>query len=254
MPEGPITHLSYSQISTYLTCPLRYKLHYVDLIPPAFTSAALTFGSSLHEAVAAYYQSRLEGDPIRPDQMLDVYRDTWRNAEGVKFFNGDNEESLLKKAEQLINVFHEQVDPHMTVLGVEEFFEVQLAKEVPPFQGYIDLIEESPDGRVTVADLKTAAKKLGDNNVHSNLQLTAYSLGAEALGFDPDSLTMRLDVITKTKSPEMVKYDTSRTQQERERFVKLVRQVWSAIEHHAFFPHQDWQCVQCAWAKECAEW
>ncbi len=185
MPEGPITHLSYSQISTYLTCPLRYKLHYVDLIPPAFTSAALTFGSSIHEAVAAYYQSRLEGDPIRPDQMLDVYRDTWRNAEGVKFFNGDNEESLLKKAEQLISVFHEQVDPHVTVLGVEEFFEFNI-EGVPPFQGYIDLIEESPEGIITVADLKTAAKKLGDNTVHSNLQTHGLFIGAEALGFDPD--------------------------------------------------------------------
>ena len=102
MPEGPITHLSYSQISTYLTCPLRYKLHYVDLIPPAFTTAALVFGSSLHESVAAYYQSRLEGDPIRPDQMVDVYRGTWRNAEGIRFFNGDTEESLLQKARQLI--------------------------------------------------------------------------------------------------------------------------------------------------------
>jgi putative RecB family exonuclease len=253
MPEGPINHLSYSQVSTYLTCPLRYKLHYVDLIPPAFTSASLTFGSAIHEAVAAYYQSRLEGDPIRPDQMLDVYRDTWRNAEGVKFFNGDNEESLLAKAQQLISVFHEQVDPHVTVVGVEEFFEFQV-EGVPPFQGFIDLIEESPDGAVTVADLKTAAKKMADNAVHSNLQLTAYSIGAGALGFDPDQLTLRLDVLTKTKNPEMTRYETRRTEAERERFVRLVKQVWLAIEHHAFFPREDWHCGQCAWADHCREW
>jgi putative RecB family exonuclease len=253
MPEGPITHLSYSQISTYLTCPLRYKFHYVDLIPPAFTSAALTFGSSLHEAVAAYYQSRLEGDPIRPDQMLDVYRDTWRNAEGVKFFNGDNAESLLQKAQQLISVFHDQVDPDVTIVGVEEFFEFNI-EGLPPFQGYIDLIEESPEGIITVADLKTAAKKMADNAVHSNLQLTAYSLGAAALGFDPDQLTLRLDVLTKTKSPDMVRYETTRTQQERERFVKLVRQVWQAIEHHAFYPKEDWHCSQCAYVDNCKKW
>jgi putative RecB family exonuclease len=254
MPEGPINHFSYSQLSTYLTCPLRYRLQYVDLIPPAFKSASLAFGSSLHEAVAAYYQSRLEGDTLRPDQLVDVYRDTWRGVEGVKFFNGDNEDSLLQKAQQLISVFHDQVDPDTSVLGVEEFFEVQLAKEVPPFHGYIDLIEESPEGRVTVADLKTAAKKLADNAVHSNLQLTAYAIGAGALGFDPDQLTLRLDVLTKTKNPELVRYETRRTEAERERFVKLVRQVWAAIEHHAFFPREDWHCSQCAWAEHCGEW
>ena len=254
MSGGVIDHLSYSQISTYLTCPLRYKHKYVDLVPPAFTPAALTFGSALHEAVAAYYQSRLEGDVLRPDQMVDVYRGSWREAENIKYFNGDNDASLLEKAQQLIYVFREQVDPDVTVLGVEEFFEVQLAKEVPPFQGYIDLIEESPDGRIWLSDLKTAAKKHGQNTAHSSLQLTAYSLGASTIGFDPKDLNMRLDVLTKTKSPELVRYETGRTQEERERFVKLVKQVWYAIENHAFYPKEDWCCAQCAWADHCREW
>lgn len=254
MPEGPITHLSYSQVSTYLTCPLRYRFQYVELVPPAFTPAALAFGSSVHEAVAAYYQSRLEGDILRADQMLDVYRDTWRGAEGVKFFNGDNEQSLMEKAQQLIAVFHERVDPHVTVLGVEEFFEVQLAQEVPPFHGYIDLIEEDQDGRVTVVDLKTASKKLADSAVHANIQLTAYSIGAAALGFDPEQLVLRLDVITKTKSPELFRHETTRTQVQRERFVKAVKHVWSAIEHHAFFPREDWHCSQCAYTEPCKAW
>jgi putative RecB family exonuclease len=128
--------------------------------------------------------------------MLDVYRDTRRGPEGVKYFNGDREDSLLAKARQLISVFHEQVEPDVTVLGVEEFFEAQLAKEDPPFHGYIDLIEQHHDSRVTVADLKTASKKLAGNAAHSNLQLTAYSPGAAALGFEPDQLTDRYALMT----------------------------------------------------------
>jgi putative RecB family exonuclease len=151
----------------------------------------MVFRSSLHEAVAAYYQSRLEGDTLGPDPMLDVFRDARRGAERVKYFNGDREDSLLAKARQLIRVFHEQVEPDVTVLGVEEFFDVQLAKEVPPFHGYIDLIEQDHDGRVTVADLKTASKKPAGNAVHSNLQCTSYSPGAVALGVEPDQLTDR---------------------------------------------------------------
>ena len=79
MNESP--HLSHSQISTYLTCPLRYKFHYVDQIPPEFTAAALVFGQAIHEAAAAFYQAHLEGDALRIDQMVDVYRDTWRGRE-----------------------------------------------------------------------------------------------------------------------------------------------------------------------------
>ncbi len=253
MSGGVINHLSYSQINTYLTCPLRYKFQYVDLIPPAFRSSALAFGTAIHEAVAALYQTQLEGDELRPDQMLDVYRDTWEKAENIKYFNGDSEECLIEKAKGMLTVFHENRDPSITVLGVEEFFQLPLGG-VPPFEGYIDLIEQSPEGQITVVDLKTASKKLTNSSVHSNLQLTAYALGPEALGFDPDTLNMRLDVLTKTKSPQMLKYETQRSEEQRHRFVRLVYGVWNAIESHVFYPRGDWHCQQCAWAEPCAKW
>ena len=58
-------HLSYSQVNTYLSCPLQYRFKYIDEIPPAFTSVALAFGSAIHEAVAAFYQISLEGDQLK---------------------------------------------------------------------------------------------------------------------------------------------------------------------------------------------
>ncbi len=169
-------HLSYSQVNTYLSCPLQYRFKYIDDIPPAFTSVALAFGSAIHEAVAAFYQTRLEGDELTPHQMVDVYRDTWRRAKQVKYFNGDNDNALMDKAKNMLTVFHESADPSAQVIGVEEFFEIPLGG-LPMFQGYIDLIEESHDGSVTLVDLKTASKKLSQSNVDSNLQLTAYAFG-----------------------------------------------------------------------------
>ncbi|MFC1834269.1 RecB family exonuclease [Thermodesulfobacteriota bacterium] len=254
--RGVINHFSYSQLNTYLMCPLRYRLQYVELIPPAFTASALAFGSAVHEAVAAFHHQHLLGDKLRPDQMLDVYRQAWasRNGEEIRFCNGDNEESLQEKACQVLTVYHESFDPTVEVLGIEEFFEVEIAHTVPVFQGYIDLIEQGQGGAVTVADLKTAARKLSNGQAHSNLQLTAYTIGAAALGFDPDQLKLRLDVVTKTKNPELVRYETTRTAEERERFSKLVTKVWNAIEKETWFPRQDWQCKQCAWAEPCAKW
>ena len=154
----------------------------------------------------------------------------------------------------MLSVFHGAFDPDVQILGIEEFFEMPFDEDVPPFQGYIDLIEQSADGVVSVVDLKTAARRPTKAQAGSNLQLTAYTLGAGALGFDPEQLNLRLDVLTKTKSPELVRYDTTRTEQERERFVKMVKHVWGAIESHCFFPRQDWHCAQCAWAQTCEKW
>ncbi len=246
-------HLSYSQVSSYLNCSLQYRFKYIDQIPPAFHPAPLAFGSAIHESVAAYYQTKLEGDGLRPDQMLDVYRDEWRRAGQVKYFNGDTENSLMDKAKGMLTVFHESVNPDAQVIGVEEFFEIPLGG-LPLFQGYIDLIEQSPEGDVTLVDLKTASKKLSQSNVDSNLQLSAYALATESMGFNPDELKLRLDVLLKTKEAGLVKYETSRTPDDRYRFIKLLYSVWNGIQRDVFFPRQDWQCAQCAWATKCREW
>ena len=147
-------HLSHSQISTYLACPLRYKFHYMDQLAPEFTAAALVFGQAIHAAAAAQYQTHLEGDALRIDQMVDVYRDTWRSREQeVKFFNGDNPETLDDKAKQLLTVFHDSFDPTVKILGMEEYFEAPMGNGTPPIIGYIDAIEENSTGKITVVVL-----------------------------------------------------------------------------------------------------
>jgi putative RecB family exonuclease len=249
-------HLSYSQISTYLMCPLKYRFHYIDRLIPAFTSAPLAFGSAIHEAVGAFFQSHLEGDPLSVDNLFDVYRQMWpsqSHEKEIRFFNGDTPETLPAKAKRMLDVFHAAFDPAVQIIGIEEPFEVDLGKRIPPLVGWIDVVEQAPDGTVTVADLKTASKRYSDNTVHGNLQLTCYSLGAQTLGFNGDT-RFRLDVLLKTQNPELIRYETTRTDTDRERFLKLVKSVWQGIKKEVFFPKADWQCGQCPFAGPCKDW
>jgi putative RecB family exonuclease len=201
-------HLSYSQINTYLTCSLKYRFHYIDQIEPPFVSSALTFGSCIHEAVAAFYQSCLEGDPLTPGQVHDVYRQAWEShskERQIRFFHNDALETLSTKAKSMLEVFHESFDPATQIIGIEEPFEVDLGKRIPPLVGWIDAVEQAPDGTVSIVDLKTASKRYSDHTVHSNVQLTCYSLGGQTLGFNGDT-RFRLDVILKTQNPELIRY------------------------------------------------
>ena len=45
-------HVSFTQLDTYLRCPLRYRLQYVDRVEPDFVPAALALGSGIHGAAA----------------------------------------------------------------------------------------------------------------------------------------------------------------------------------------------------------
>ena len=44
-------HTSISAIKTFLQCPRRYRLQYVDRIPPAFRSAFFAFGTAWHDVI-----------------------------------------------------------------------------------------------------------------------------------------------------------------------------------------------------------
>ncbi len=257
-------HLSYSSIATYLQCPLKWKFHYVDQLPEEFITSGLVFGQAIHESVAAFLNAYLSGDSLTPDEMLMVYLNAWRQSNGVEIrcSNGDSEEKLLKKAQDLLALWHGIQDGITEVLGVEEEFSVDIAEltdypslDLPPLIGYVDHIVKQPDGTIALIDLKTAARKPSQLQADQSLQLTAYSLGAAALGFDPDELTLRLDYLLKGTQLDLVSLQTTRSEDDRRRFVKMVTSVWKGISNSVFFPKTDWFCrSSCGYQTQCAEW
>jgi putative RecB family exonuclease len=257
-------HLSYSCIATYLQCPLKWKFHYVDKLPEEFITSSLVFGQAIHESVAAFLNASLSGDSLTPDEMLMVYLNAWRQSNGIEIrcSNGDSEEKLLKKAQDLLTLWHGSQDGMTEVLGVEEEFSVDLAEltdypslDMPPLIGYVDHIIKQTDGSIALIDLKTAARKPSQNQADQSLQLTAYSLGAKALGFDPDELTLRLDYLLKGTQPDLISLETTRSEYDRRRFVKMVTRVWKGITNSVFFPKTDWYCKSsCGYQTQCADW
>lgn len=252
-------HLSYSQINCYTTCPLKYRYHYIDRLEEEFTSSALLFGAGIHSGIQAYLQSVLEADPLRPDQLLDVFREEWRTSgdRKIRFSARDSEESLTNKASDLFSLFVDQHDPAAEVIAVEEAFTVDLNEltsdspsPLPPFTGYIDAIIKN--GSTTLIDYKTASRKpSGDVN---SMQLVAYSLGARKLGYDPNELGYRFDYLVKTAKPELIRYPVTVGDNERRRFLKTTTRVWKAIQSAIFFPNPSYLCSSCGYQSYCNEW
>jgi len=94
-----------------------------------------------------------------------------------------------------------------------------------PFRGWIDLIDKSRDTAVSIENLKTVSEALSDSNAHSNRQFTAYSLGAESLGFDLENPMFKFDVVLETDTTDMVRHGTRRTKDEPHRLIKLFYEV-----------------------------
>lgn len=259
-------HISYSQISTYKMCPLQYRFRYVDSLKPEFTPAALPFGTSIHEALAFFYRGlRDNKTQYSREGLIDIFETDWNLQnecnENIKFDNGDTPESLKKKGIDMLKTFYESVHPG-EIIAVEVEFSLKHdnnnghTKPLPlPIVGTIDLVERTSEG-VIVVDHKTAARKYSDNKVEDDLQLTIYTcaLSRSKLANGDKEFFGRFDVLTKTKTPELVSYYTSRNENDFRRLMKLVREICYTIEQGCFFPNPGWQCAGCSFQSACKDW
>jgi putative RecB family exonuclease len=258
-----LNHISYTQISTYLACPLKYSFQYVEQVPWPFKPEGLIFGSAIHQALEHYYNGRKEGRDVPLGEMIALYDAAWEketteNAITIRFKNGNTRDSLFDTAEAMLETFLATVKPG-EILAVEQPFSVEIIDPVSneklsvPLEGRIDLIERIPSG-IAVIDHKTAAKKYDDERVANDLQLTAYSYVMSRQGHDPEDITLRFDVLMKNGNCSFLSYPTFRTQKDHVRLFKTAQSVTRGIEAGAFYPQKSWMCNDCVFAGECGKW
>ena len=121
--------------------------------------------------------------------------------------------------------------------------------------GTLDLVEREADGHLVVVDLKTAARKYSDLQVEASLQLSIYSYATAMNGLaDEAELRLRFDVLTKTKTPELHRYWTTRDRAANVRLYRLAAEILAAVETGVFPPRVGWHCPDCPVRSRCWAW
>src|ERR1700682_2816979 len=89
---------SYTQISQYLSYPRRYKHRYLDGWKEKDTRAAMLFGRTFEQAVAAYFQ--------RQHAPAVLYREWSTHREtGLRYSERDSWDCMLQSGVQLLDRF-----------------------------------------------------------------------------------------------------------------------------------------------------
>jgi CRISPR/Cas system-associated exonuclease Cas4 (RecB family) len=257
-------HTSKSQIKTFLMCPQKYAYQYVMGKEWERKSAALCFGSAIHNAVAEYYLTLAnDGKPLSLKEILSIFCEAWtRELKGdvPLDFNGNGPDEMLDLGKRMLEVFIENIQPR-TVEAVELPFSVPIVDmktgEVLPVKlvGAFDLIESDEDDNHTVIELKTAARKWTDGQVETELDSAVYSYAFSEMGYTTHGgeTLVRFDVLLKTKKPTLETYFTTKTEKDRMKMLSLISKVLKAIEAGAFYPNYGWQCNGCPFQSQCAD-
>lgn len=251
-------YLSWSAVSTYLRCPLRYRFRYLDNVPEEFLSANLVFGSAIHAAVEMYFREQLAGGPPPGlDALLATYHESWSQVDvgGVQFGRQEDLLSLQRLAERMLTAFvaSDFARPSGTILGIEEELTAPLIPDCPDLLARLDLLVETEEALV-VTDLKTSRSKWSEADVEAAAgQVIVYHELVQRLSDKP--VRLQFAVLTKTKQPQLdlhpVTVDRGRTA----RIRQLIRRVWRAIAAGHFYPAPSaMQCPGCPFRHRCQAW
>ena len=118
-------YISWSAISTFQSCPLKWYFRYVAGLPEETVSSSLVFGGAIHRAAEFHYRETLAGNPPPDlDELLTEYQEAWceRSLDSIKFGKSETMESLHDLAERVLNAFQasEIANPSGAIIGVEE--------------------------------------------------------------------------------------------------------------------------------------
>ncbi len=261
-------HISASQLKSYAGCPLAWRLSRTRR--PEHVSASLVFGSAFHAAAERFYQMRLEGKDATFTNLMEAYDAKWQertDAEDgtppppVKYSAKAGPEELRETAGRMLEAFLAHAVANVSeVIAVEEEFLVPMASGLPALKGRIDLIEirtdESGEKRIHVVDFKTSSKRMGANDIDRD-QMDLYALAIRQTGLLDElrfPLTLRFDVVTKTKISNVTPITLLPDTRNEKRVIAKAREIWKCMSAGVCYPSAGWYCAGCGYKTLCGKW
>jgi RecB family exonuclease len=171
--------LSYTQISLYQSCPLCYKLQYIDGLEPK-EKGYFSFGTTMHNCAEYFFKVKVPPPPTLA-QMLDFYERKWLS-EGYE--SAEEEAEYKAYGRELLTKFWEihQADFRMPI-AVEHKFTIDIGSF--KLTGRIDRVDKLDSGGLAIIDYKTDKELFTQEYLDNNLQLTLYQMAVEKSWFLP---------------------------------------------------------------------
>ncbi|KAF6247114.1 hypothetical protein C6990_05385 [Nitrosopumilus sp. b3] len=166
--------LSASKIKTYKDCPLKFKFSYV-MEAPTKARPYFDLGTAVHAVAEHLTKLQMEGTEPTEELAFEILSKEWN----ASSFQSETQENQAKeKAKTMIKTYLKWISENKnTPIAVEQPFRIEI--EGVPFNGFIDRVEKTPDGKFAVIDFKTGGVYENSRSIKADLQMNVYALGVE---------------------------------------------------------------------------
>ena len=244
-------YVSASQIGTFLTCPVAYRISYVELVERELPNIYMVFGTAVHEALADNYEQKIKSKKDLPfEEVITKFEEVFnKESQNCIIPNYANVNTMRMEAENMLSEYMIKVSPNIQPKKVEYKFEIALTKYPITILGFIDLITD--DGIVidhkTVG--KTTEKKWTQNAVDDNLQLSLYAVAYRKL-FKEKEKALEIHTLPRNNKPTFKCIKTERTEEQIDQVLSLATKIQKIKELGVYLPNLH-NCRGCAYNKIC---
>lgn len=261
--RGLFEFVSPTRLNTWLTCPLKFKLRYVDGIKEP-TSPSLFLGKRVHDGLEFYYRHIQAGEHVSSADVSQHISESWDEAvaaEDMEFDSSEDEVALNRQTIGLVEAYLDTRDTNEAFpIAVEMPLECPLVDPETgddlgiALFGFVDLILETPTG-MTIVDFKTAARSSAPLEISHEVQLSCYAYAfRHVFGATEQELQIRSLIKTKTPKIETHRYP-ARDDKHFRRLFAVIRAYLDDLHSHRFVYRPGWTCSMCDHREtHCRHW
>jgi len=264
-PQKPLGSdpLSFSQINTWLACPLKYRLRYVEGIARPMAAGEF-MARMVYAGLDHYYRQKQAGEPLSAADLAQYEHECWDSAalaSGVRFASTVEEQAARQQTIDLLSTYLDRVPPvEPRPLEVKRTLKAPLIDPDSgedlglPLVGTLDLLVPEANGPLIVA-FKVVARNNPQLETAAEIQLAclAYLLG-NAYGLPETGI--EICQLVKTKVPQIVWHRyAAREEIHFRRLFAVIRAFLGDLQRRRFVFRPDLGCSWCDYRDgACADW
>lgn len=235
--------LSYSEISTYQTCPLQFRFKYVEERPTE-PSASLSFGKSVHDALEWLYSGPTPDPPLL-EQLVDYLESCWVS-DG--YSSSEEETRYFYQARSALEHYYRRYvisDPEGFRLPAALEYKFRIDLGFCELSGVIDRLDGDDSSGFEIIDYKTNRRLPPARRLAEDLQLPLYHIAAERIWEVPVSKVTFHYLLLDHRHSMYVSSERV------ESALAEVERVAGCVERGRFDPCQNNLCPWCDFLDEC---
>ena len=242
--------ISYSALSTYQTCPLKYKYQNIDHIKEPKSKEAV-FGTLIHSVMQHIHSPALIAPSL--EDALDFFSQNWNEEIWTNEFE---ERAAFSQGVKIIQDYYAKNDPaDFTIVDLESRFAIEIGDEQTGkhiIAGVIDRIDKTADG-YEIIDYKTAKKMPSQETVDTNVQLSIY-LKAFLARYPKERENLDDITVSLYFLKHGAKLSAKRTEEQLAELDRIFLDVIASIEAGKFDPVLSPLCDWCGYQRICPLW